>query len=145
MGDLDTRRQRSTVDAKQLPDIPYEPPRNLSALEALKRISLNLWLWELLGLLTSIACVGAILVVLGKYEGQPVPEWRFGLTVNGLISVLAVVAKASMILPIAEAISQLKWHWYWSRERPVLDFERFDSASRGPWASRQAPRPTSGS
>ncbi|KAF7195354.1 hypothetical protein HII31_03246 [Pseudocercospora fuligena] len=40
-----------------------------------------------------------------------------------------------MILPIAEAISQLKWHWYWGRERPILDFERFDSASRGPWGS----------
>lgn len=42
--------------------------------------------------------------------------------------VLAGVAKASVILPIAEAISQLKWCWFWGRQRSVVDFEIFDGA-----------------
>ena len=32
------------------------------------------------------------------------------------------------------AISQLKWRWF-SRSRPIIDFEGFDLASRGPWGS----------
>ena len=40
-----------------------------------------------------------------------------------------------MILPIAEAISQLKWYWYWHRERSIIDFQLLDSASRGPIGS----------
>lgn len=72
-----------------------------------------------------------------KYDNKPLPTWSYGLTINGVISILAVVAKASMILPIAEAISQLKWHWYWGRPRPIMDFQVFDAASRGPWGCIQ--------
>jgi hypothetical protein len=33
-----------------------------------------------------------------------------------------------------KGISQLKWSWF-SRDRPLIDFEQFDLASRGPWGS----------
>ena len=81
-----------------------------------------------------MSCVGTILVILLRYDGRPLPAWSYGLTINGVISVLAGIAKASMILPIAESISQLKWHWFWNgQSRPIMDFEYFDTASRGPW------------
>ena len=99
----------------------------------LRQLSIDLWIWEVGSLLLSTTCVGAIIAVLLRYDGKPLPRWDYGLTINGVISVLAVIAKASMILPIAEAISQLKWHWYWKHRRPVLDFQFLDAASRGPW------------
>ena len=99
----------------------------------LRHISTNLWLWELGSLLVSTASVGAIIVVMMHYDNEPLPSWKYGLTINGLISILAVLAKSSLILPIAEAISQLKWHWYWKQKRPILDFQVLDAASRGPW------------
>ena len=130
---------------KQLPDVPdtsgqAEGPdgtagQSLGLRHRLRRLNLTIWLWETLSLLMSTACVGAILFILAHYDNQPIPTWRYGLTINGVVSILAVIAKAAMILPIAECISQLKWAWYWGRERQMMDFERFDLASRGPWGS----------
>jgi hypothetical protein len=94
-------------------------------------LSVNLWIWKISSLLVSTCCVGAIIVILLKYDNKPLPTWNYGLTISGIISVLPVVAKASMILPIAEAISQLKWRWYWEQYRPIMDFQVFDAASRG--------------
>lgn len=73
-------------------------------------------------------------MILLRYNEQPIPDWNYGLTINGVVSVLAGIAKASMILPVAESISQLKWHWFSTgKPRPVIDFEHLDTASRGPW------------
>lgn len=102
---------------------------------ALRRINISIWLWELLSLLVSMMCITAIIVILAHYNRQPVPTWSYGLTINGVISILAVTAKSSLVLPVAEAISQLKWAWFWKKQHPVQDFERFDSSSRGPWGS----------
>ncbi|UJO13498.1 uncharacterized protein CLAFUR5_03523 [Fulvia fulva] len=117
---------------KQVPS-PWNTRGRLQ--HTIRLISLNLWLWELLGLLTSTLCIGAIICILSIFNGKPVPDWSYGLTVNGLVSILAGIAKASIVLPTAEAISQLKWYWFWNQQRPVVDFERYDSASRGPWGS----------
>ena len=54
-----------------------------------------------------MGCVGAILVLL-KFNNKPMPTMAYGLTFNGIISILAVLAKSSMILPVAETIGQLK-------------------------------------
>lgn len=56
-----------------------------------------------------------------------------GLTIN---NVLAKIASAALILPISEAIGQLKWTWFHgSRSKDMIDFEIFDKASRGAWGS----------
>ncbi|EKG16900.1 hypothetical protein MPH_05881 [Macrophomina phaseolina MS6] len=39
-----------------------------------------------------------------------------------------------MMMPIAEGISQLKWYWF-NEPQPLIDLDRFDTASRGPWGS----------
>jgi hypothetical protein len=50
--------------------------------------------------------------------------------------VLSKIASAALILPISEAIGQLKWTWFrGSRSKEVIDFEIFDKASRGAWGS----------
>ena len=98
-----------------------------------RQISLSLWLWELSSLLLSISCIVATMAIIARYDNKPVPEWKYGLTINGVLSLLSGVAKASMILPVAEGISQLKWHWFWNHRRAIMDFQRFDGASRGPW------------
>lgn len=117
---------RTRLTEKDLPTIPNGHWSRTR--DSIRRISIRLWLWELLGLLTSASCIGAILIILAHYNGKSVPTWVYGLTINGVVSILAGIAKASIILPIAEAISQLKWCWFWGRERSVVDFEVFDSA-----------------
>lgn len=115
------------VQEKALPNTPNG--RWSRTRESIRHIGVALWLWEILGLLTSASCIGAILVILAHYDGKPMPTWAYGLTINGVVSVLAGIAKASVILPVAEAISQLKWCWFWERQKTVADFELFDAAS----------------
>lgn len=81
-----------------------------------------------------IDCVlGATISVLYHLDGQSLHQWPIGLTV---ITVLSKVASAALILPISEAIGQLKWTWFDGKKaRNVFDFEIFDKASRGAWGS----------
>ncbi|GKT83889.1 LOW QUALITY PROTEIN: hypothetical protein Ct61P_01739 [Colletotrichum tofieldiae] len=78
----------------------------------------------------SIASVAALAGVLSRFDGQPLPEWPLGLTLNTLLAFLATLARAAFVIPVSESISQLKWLWY-REERPLKDFQDFDSASRG--------------
>jgi hypothetical protein len=49
---------------------------------------------------------------------------------------LSKIASAALILPISEAIGQLKWVWFRGAEsKDMIDFETFDKASRGAWGS----------
>jgi hypothetical protein len=60
-------------------------------------------------------------------------SWSLGLTA---ITVLSKIASAALILPISEAIGQLKWSWFYGTDsRDAYDFEIFDQASRGAWGS----------
>jgi hypothetical protein len=64
---------------------------------------------------------------------QPLNKWPLGLTI---ITILSKVASAALILPISEAIGQLKWSWFYGQEsKDAFDFEIFDKASRGAWGS----------
>ncbi|KAK5069840.1 hypothetical protein LTR64_007977 [Lithohypha guttulata] len=47
---------------------------------------------------------------------------------------MTAILKASLMLPIAEGISELKWQWF-EKPRTLSDISTFDSASRGPWGS----------
>jgi hypothetical protein len=59
--------------------------------------------------------------------------WPSSITV---INVLTKIASACLILPISEAIGQLKWTWFNGKEsKDIIDFEIFDKASRGAWGS----------
>ncbi|KAL5389328.1 hypothetical protein PMIN02_007408 [Paraphaeosphaeria minitans] len=70
------------------------------------------------------------------YREQRIPKWPLGLTLNAYISVLAKIASASLLLPVSEAIGQLKWSWFHKgKSKKMWDFEIFDNASRGPWGS----------
>ena len=72
------------------------------------RVITDWWRWELLSWLVSTICVGAIIIVLILYSEQPLLHWPLGITLNAYISVLAGLAKATLMLPVAEAIGQLK-------------------------------------
>jgi hypothetical protein len=91
--------------------------------------------WELLSWTVSFVCVVAIIGVLWFYDGKRQPEYVLsGITLNAYVSVFAAVSKAALILPVSEAIGQLKWVWF-QNEAPLWDFQLYDAASRGPWGA----------
>ncbi|KAL1596316.1 hypothetical protein SLS60_008961 [Paraconiothyrium brasiliense] len=94
------------------------------------------WLIEIISWSLSAACMAGIGVMLIFYHDKAIPKWPLGLTLNAYISVLAKVASAALMLPVSEALGQLKWSWFQGdNSKKMWDFELFDSASRGPWGS----------
>ncbi|KAJ5408174.1 hypothetical protein N7509_002057 [Penicillium cosmopolitanum] len=88
------------------------------------------WTFEIIGSIISIAFLVGIIVVLFKYDGQPMPDWPYGITLNALISVLSTVMKASMAFVLTECLAQLKWSWFHSGNK-LSDLALLDAASRG--------------
>lgn len=93
------------------------------------------WLFESLSLLLSIGCIGAVAAVLATSDGEPLSQWHMPIQPNALISVFTTIAKAALIYPVAECISQFKWLYFGQDARRTIDLQRFDDASRGPWGS----------
>jgi hypothetical protein len=96
---------------------------------------LDTWLLEALATVFSIACFIAICAILLVYDQKARPELRYGLSLNAIISILATGCKASLMFMIAEVVSQLKWIWFRSKPKQLLDMQTFDGASRGPLGS----------
>jgi hypothetical protein len=80
--------------------------------------------------------MAGIVIMLYVYKDKRIPDWIFGLTLNAYISVLSKIASAALLLPVSEALGQLKWSWFnKGNSKKMWDFEIFDNASRGPWGS----------
>lgn len=113
------------------------PPKPLIRASATfyDRIVTDWWWWELVSWLVSFSCVMAIVGILLYYDGKRQPSHVIkGITLNATISSFSAIAKVAMILPVSEAIGQLKWLWF-KKENKLSDFLAFDNASRGPWGS----------
>lgn len=100
---------------------------------------LKRWLLEIISWLFSAACMATIVGVLIYLKDDPLSKWplaeKTGLTLNAFISVLSKMAGAALILPVSEALGQLKWSWFLDHSKTMWDYEIFDNASRGPWGS----------
>ncbi|KAJ4394984.1 hypothetical protein N0V91_011131 [Didymella pomorum] len=97
------------------------------------------WLLEIISWLFSAICMAAVIGVLIYLRDDPLSKWalaeKTGLTLNTYISILSKMAGAALILPVSEALGQLKWSWFLEHSKQMWDFEIFDNASRGPWGS----------
>ena len=100
---------------------------------------LKRWLLELVSWLFSAICMGAVIGVLLYLKDKPLTRWALAekspLNLNAFISILSKMAGAALILPVSEALGQLKWSWFLEHSKQMWDFEIFDNASRGPWGS----------
>ncbi|KAI0385758.1 hypothetical protein F5Y04DRAFT_156128 [Hypomontagnella monticulosa] len=94
------------------------------------------WRWEIVSCVLILTWLLAIFATLYPYDGQPLPQLPFKISINSLLSIYSMLLKASMAVVIAACIGQLQWSWF-SQERPVHDFVRYDNARQGPWGSLQ--------
>lgn len=114
--------------------IPF-PPFLITIREKISRYVIEWWLLELLSWFIGAFSVAALVIVLRHFDGQTITHWDFGLTLNGLISLLAGITRSSLLVPTYGALGQLKWNWFRGDSKLMVDFEIFDSASRGPFGS----------
>ena len=120
-----------------------EKPPHQQAVEhhrgtARKKNVFRLWWQELLSIGFSILCLAANVGVLAYLHQKQYSSWRIArvnITPNTIISIIATFAKASLMLPIAESIVQLKWLYFQARMQRISDLQVFDDANRGPLGS----------
>lgn len=94
-------------------------------------------MWEILSLALAAASILALIAILRTHDSKPSPEWSlgpFGVTLNAIVSIVSTVFRASLLMPVAQSISQFGWIWY-TQPRPFRDICYYDSASRGPLGS----------
>ncbi|KAK5997431.1 hypothetical protein PT974_02787 [Cladobotryum mycophilum] len=97
--------------------------------------SLKAWMPEIWCCILAIVLLVVLAITLSLFDGQCLPDWPLGFTVNTAVALLSTVCRTAVVIPIAEGISQLKWNWFVTGQRPVRDIHVFDQASRGPWGS----------
>ncbi|KAF1911038.1 hypothetical protein BDU57DRAFT_108196 [Ampelomyces quisqualis] len=96
-------------------DVPQRIERKLAQYNASSSVFKH-WLFEIISWSTSAVYIGFIIEIS--------------------VNVLGKTASACHILPIPEAIGQLKWTWFnGTNSKDMIDFEIFDKASRGAWGS----------
>ena len=103
-------------------------------------LCLDTWFSEILAISFSLAGFIAIVAVLSSFDDKQSPQLAYGLTLNTIVSILATACKSSLLFLVAESIGQLKWVWFFQREKdatkkPLQDIQSFDGASRGPLGS----------
>lgn len=92
---------------------------------------------EVLSLLLAAASLIGLVILLKHYNNKPGPQWSlgdWGVTLNAILSIVSAVFRSSLLVPVAQTISQSSWIWY-MQPRPLRDLTFYDSASRGPLGS----------
>jgi hypothetical protein len=108
-------------------------PKKMDSRSWFSKKASEMWLTEVLSCTLSLLCSASIIIVLYKCDGKPLPNWPHSITLNSLMALPTTLAKAGLVVPIAEALSQLKWVWFAEKDQPLVDFQTFDEASRTPF------------
>ncbi|KAF2184597.1 hypothetical protein K469DRAFT_739266 [Zopfia rhizophila CBS 207.26] len=132
----DIMHEAEATDEKKesKPDIAQRIEKRLWKYQSSKHVTAR-WLLEIISWVISALCMDAIVVVLFVRKDKRVPDWPMGLTLNAYIAILSRISSAALVLPVTEALGQLKWSWFQGDSKKMWDFEIFDNASRGPWGS----------
>ena len=93
------------------------------------------WTIEYASLTLAMAALAAIGIVLLVYRQRNQADWKYSISLNTVLSVLATVMKGAMMLPVGSCLGQLKWAWYYREKRALQNFQVFDEASRGPFGA----------
>ncbi|GKZ29576.1 hypothetical protein AbraIFM66950_005608 [Aspergillus brasiliensis] len=99
-----------------------------------RHVLMDTWVPEISATVLMLLCLVAIGVILKEYQGKPIPDLPWGLTLNAIISTLTTCSKSLLLYAISVSISQSKWAWF-KRRQPLQDLQTFDEASRGPLGS----------
>lgn len=103
----------------------------------------KMWRLEAISWAISAGCMGGIVGILLYLKDDTLNKWK---ALNACFSVLTRVASGALLLPVSEALGQLKWNWFYDgTSKKMWDFEIFENASRGPWGSLQLLIRTKGS
>jgi hypothetical protein len=96
-----------------------------------KSLLADTWLIENIANLFSIISMLVIVLLLHLYDSQPIFQWH-GASLNSFVSVFATISKALLLLAVSSCLGQWKFISFSQRKRKLIEFDTYDSASRGP-------------
>ena len=105
-----------------------------NVLSYIKMLNIRRWIFELGALCASMIALSMLFVLLVAFNGKPILDWN-GISLNTIIATLTVIMKSVMIFSISECVGQWKWILFSQKHRRLMEFERIDLASRGPFGS----------
>ncbi|KAJ3533765.1 hypothetical protein NM208_g2603 [Fusarium decemcellulare] len=121
---------------QQVHDAESESPgTKRSAYARYKIYSFDEWGLEMLTLGGSLILFLLIVGIFVWIDQKPRSDWKFFISLNSVASALTTACSAAMMHSVSESIAQLKWLHFKKRPQKLVDFEKFDEASRGPWGS----------
>ncbi|RWA10716.1 hypothetical protein EKO27_g4377 [Xylaria grammica] len=97
-----------------------------------RRSAPRLWAMEIFASILSTASLAAVIVVLWVENGRPLEQWAWSIGPTAVVSFIATVSRASLLLAVTEAMGQLKWMHFYGRANPLFDLQLFDASVRGP-------------
>jgi hypothetical protein len=90
------------------------------------------WTWEILAIITSVICFGAIIVILVSMQNRPLRAWEGAISINTTVATLVAAAKTTMLFAVGSCLGQMKWIYFKSGHRELYHIKLFDSAAGGP-------------
>jgi hypothetical protein len=112
----------------------YSGNETPSLIAAHKSLAATTWVWEFVAMVVSVAALLTTVALLAYMQDKPLSVWFSRISLNTVVSVLAVVSRSSLMFPVTTCISQLKWA-YFEKPHSLYKMEVFDRASRGSWGS----------
>lgn len=96
------------------------------------------WAPEIASFLIAGGLFGIYWHLLNVFKDQPLAHWQdvrgvssVFTTLPSAIAFLTTLMRGAMVFPVASAIGQWKWHQYARKPSRLVEFERYDKASRG--------------
>jgi hypothetical protein len=132
-GDGDSLAPAITVQTSlETQDIEQPNPPKLSRpLPSLLQL-INIWKWELSTWVLGTIGYSAIVILMIIFNDKLQKDWHSDVQITAFVAALAQVSQSALLVPTASSIAQLKWKWISAVQRPAMDIQRFDLASRGP-------------
>jgi hypothetical protein len=96
----------------------------------LRKLLSDFWVWEAAACIIALAIAAVIGQQLKALDGNSTANWTQSWSPTSALALAVTIAKAAMLVPVASAISQLKWHNY-KKTQKLDKLETFDGASRG--------------
>lgn len=105
------------------------------------------WGWEIAAWLLAAVSLVALLSVFGTYSGNPLSQWRSGITPSTVVQILSQFGQTALLAPVTSCICQSMWLWLKkaSKEMQPMDqsdklpriiaMQWYDDGSRGPLGS----------
>lgn len=88
------------------------------------------WVLEGASLICSVLLLVGLMTLFSIYDGKFTDRWSASVSFSTVIAIMSKAIKTTLMLPVTASISQMGWA-HFHRSRPVLDFQKFDAASRG--------------